>query len=43
MTAYEEHLLLRKQLKKANFISNMIVLAILILVFVIDYLRVYGG
>lgn len=43
MTAYEEHLLFRKQLRKAKFISNMIVLAILILVFVIDYLRVYGG
>lgn len=43
MTAYEEHLLLRKELKRANLISNVIVLAILILVFVIDYLRVYGG
>jgi len=43
MTAYEEHLLLRKELKRANLISNVIVAAILILVFAINYMRVYGG
>lgn len=43
MTAYEEHLLLRRELKRANLISNIIVAAILILVFAIDYVRVFGG
>lgn len=43
MTPYEQHLQFRKQLKRMNLLSNAIVTIILVVVFWIDYLRVFGG
>lgn len=43
MTPYEEHLLMRKQLRQSRIIANCIVVIILFAVGVIDYLRFIGG
>lgn len=43
MTAYEEHLLLRKQLRQATVISRIVVFALVLIAFAIDYIRVFGG
>ena len=40
MTAYEQHLLLRKQLRTATWLSRFIVLIILLMVIAIDLWRV---
>ena len=43
MTAYEQHLLLRKQLRQTTVLSRFIVVIILLTVFAIDFIRIYGG
>ena len=43
MTAYEQHLLLRKQLRTATWLSRIIVIAIMAMIIAIDYIRFIGG